>query len=231
MTAAEHASAASSMTARVLRDGALVAMTALVIVALALLPLLTSWVMHPALDAAGSAAWLQTDEATTHALSDATVDELLFGPGTWAFAGPDGTAMYDATEIGHLRDVRQLLWLTFLVAAIALVGILVVAQRSADREGVVAAIGLGGAFVAVVVVVVGVIGVLAFDPLFELFHQVLFPQGDWAFDPGHQRLVQLYPFAFWQLMAAALGVLMVILGVATWLVARWSLGRQRRVAW
>jgi integral membrane protein (TIGR01906 family) len=96
---------------------------------------------------------------------------------------------------------------------------------------VLAAIGLGGALVAVTVVIAGIVGLLAFEPLFELFHQVFFPQGDWAFDPGSQRLVQLYPFRFWQLMSAALGVLMIVLGIAAWLGARWAIGRRPRPAW
>lgn len=231
MSVAAHAPAVPSMGRRVLRDGFVVAMTGLVITALALLPLLTPWVMHGVLDAADSASWLGADAQTTHSLSDWTVDELVFGPGLWQGLGPDGAPFYDASEVEHLRDVRQLLWLTFLAATLALVAILVVLERSADGDEIIAAIGLGGAMTAVLVVVAGVVGVLAFDPLFELFHRVFFPQGDWAFDPGRQRLVQLYPFAFWQIMAAALGALMAVLGVVTWVGARWTLTRHRRVTW
>lgn len=230
MTAAELPRA-PSMAGRVLRDGFVVAMTALVIVALALLPLLTPWVMHAGLDLADSAAWLGMDPGAVHVVSDRTVNELLFGPGTWAGLGPDGGPFYDATEVQHLADVRRLLWLTYVLAALALVAVLVILERSADGDQVMSAIGLGGALVAVTVVIAAIVGVLAFDPLFELFHRVFFPQGDWAFDPGSQRLVQLYPFRFWQIMAAALGVLMVLLGVAAWLAARWALARDRRPAW
>lgn len=231
MIAADAAPPAAVPARRVLRDGVVVAMTALVIVALALLPLLTPWAMHPALDAAESPAWLGLDQATTHELSDRTVEELVFGPGTWQGPAPDGTPFYDASEVRHLQDVRQLLWLTFLLGALALVALLVLLQRAPDPDLVVAAIGLGGAVVAGGVVVIGALGVIAFDPLFELFHQVFFPQGDWAFDPGSQRLVQLYPFAFWQIMAGALGALMVVLGVVTWLLARLTLRRRARAVW
>jgi integral membrane protein (TIGR01906 family) len=219
------------MAVRVIRDGFVVAMTAVVIVAVALLPLITPWVMHAVLDLADSAAWLGMDPGAVHRASDWTVDELLFGPGTWV-GGPDGTgAFYDATEVRHLRDVRQLLWLTYVVAALALLAVLVILERSADGDQILGAIGLGGALVAVTVVIAAIVGVVAFDPLFELFHRVFFPQGDWAFDPGSQRLVQLYPFRFWQVMAAALGVLSVLLGVVVWLVARWAVGRRPRTAW
>jgi hypothetical protein len=232
MTAADRPRRPPSMGLRVLRDGFVVAMTALVIVAVALLPLLTPWVLHASLDLADSAAWLGIDPVAVHAASDWTVDELLFGPGTWIAPGPDGTgSFYDTTEIQHLRDVRQLLWWTFVIGALALLAVLVLLERSRDGDQVMAAIGLGGALVVATVVIVAVVGVLAFDPLFELFHRVFFPQGDWAFDPGSQRLVQLYPFRFWQIMAAGLGLLMTLLGLGAWLAARWSMSRHRRPAW
>ncbi len=78
---------------------------------------------------------------------------------------------------------------------------------------------------AIAVVVLGFISLVAFDSLFTLFHQVFFPGGNWAFDPSSQRLVQLYPFRFWQIAAAALGSLVFILGLATWLLGRWMSAR------
>ena len=69
---------------------------------------------------------------------------------------------------------------------------------------------------------------MAFDALFTLFHQLFFPGGNWSFDPATQRLVQLYPFAFWQVTAAAFGVLVAALGVAAWWLGR-RLGRSAPV--
>ena len=50
------------------------------------------------------------------------------------------------------------------------------------------------------------------------------PGGNYAFDPRTQRLVQLYPFAFWQIAAAAYGVLALVLGLTAWIVGRWRAG-------
>ena len=69
-------------------------------------------------------------------------------------------------------------------------------------------------------VLVGIVGLVAFDPLFTLFHQVFFPAGGWAFDPSTQRLVQLYPVAFWQVTAAAFGLLLLLLGTVAWWLGR-----------
>lgn len=209
----------------VLRDGVVAAATVVVILAVALLPLLTPWAMHPALDAAQAELWLGTDRVTAHVLSDQTVTELLFGPGTFAFPGPDGVPFYDVAEVRHLTDVRSLVWLLFLVAGLGLLAVATALVRSTDRGGVIRAIGIGGGLTALGVLVVGIIGTIAFDTLFEVFHEVVFPQGDWAFDPTRQHIVQLYPFAFWEMMAAALGGIMLVLGVLTWIVARAVGGR------
>lgn len=209
---------------RVIRDGLTVGGTIVAILAIALLPLLTPLVMHPVLDAADAAAWLGTSQATTHALSDRTVNELLFGPGTFAFELPAGVAFYDPAEIAHLRDARTLLWLLFGAGTLAILGMGVAVVRSDRPDRIVRAIGLGGAVTAVGVVVIGVIGLVAFEPLFELFHRIFFPGGNWAFDPRTERLVQLYPYAFWQFIAAGLGIVAGVLGVVTWALARRLVG-------
>ena len=51
--------------------------TILVLLALAVLPLLTPAFTHAALDAAGSAELLNVDRATAHQLSDRSVEELI----------------------------------------------------------------------------------------------------------------------------------------------------------
>ena len=79
---------------------------------------------------------------------------------------------------------------------------------------------------AIGAVVVGVVGYLAFEPLFELFHRVFFPGGNWEF-PADSNMIRLYPYAFWELTAAALGVLCVIGGGLVWFVAS---RRARRLA-
>ena len=91
-----------------------------------------------------------------------------------------------------------------MISGIALA---VALTRARDRRSTWRGIGRGAAVVVVGVVMLGVGGLVAFGPLFELFHRVFFPGGNWAFDPRTEHLVQLYPFAFWQLATAAFGVL------------------------
>lgn len=190
--------------------------TAIAILGAALLPLLTPLLLHPLLDASTSAAWLGLSPTLVHDLSDRTVSELVFGPGNFAFAGPDGSAFYAAAEVAHLRDARTLL-LVFETLALASV---VVVVWSAARRQAWAQIRRGATGLAIGIVVIGVVGFLAFEPVFELFHEVFFPGGNWAFDPRNSHMVQLYPYDFWQLTAGTLGLLGLIGAAVIWAVAR-----------
>ncbi len=190
--------------------------------ALALLPLLTPWFIHAALDAAGSADRLGLTPDQVHSISDRSVAELVLGPGSFEIEGPDGQPFYDADERAHLGDARLLLGVALLLGGIAIVGIGAALGRWRDRRRAVwTVIRRAGLTTAIAVVLLGFISLVAFDSLFTLFHQVVFPGGNWSFDPSTQRLVQLYPFRFWQIAAAALGVLVFLLGLATWALGRW----------
>lgn len=202
--------------------------TVLGIIALAILPLLSPTFIHPALDATDAAARVGVSAAETHALSDASVSELVFGPGAFAFAGPDGAAFYDESERGHLRDARVLLYLALAVGLISATLIAIALARGSrrDRRVLWGAVAQGAGTSVIGVVVLGVISVVAFGTLFTLFHQIFFPGGNFTFDPRTQHLVQLYPFGFWQIAAGALGVAIGIIGTVTWLGAR-SLARRQ----
>ena len=82
------------------------------------------------------------------------------------------------------------------------------------------AVARGGGWLAVGLAAVGVLFALTFDLMFELFHRLFFPGGNWAFDPETQRLVQLYPIPFWQVTVGALAVLAIGSGALVWWLAR-----------
>jgi hypothetical protein len=207
--------------------------TAVAIVGAALLLLMTPLYNHAALDASDSAAILGTTSTETYRLSDATVAELFFGPGTFAeqwrqscpdaaqaSCAADGQAFYDPAEVRHMQDVRTVLW-AFLGLVGAAVVILVVGLLRARWEGWWRrAVAVGAGVLAVGTVIVGTLFAVAFDPMFTLFHEVVFPGGDWAFDASTERLVQLYPIPFWELTTGVLAIGIVVAGSAIWWLAR-----------
>ncbi len=193
--------------------------TAMSLLAVALLLVLPPFVLHPLLDAAGSPAFLGVTSADAHRLSDLTVAELILGPGTFAFAGPGGGPLFDTSEASHLRDARALLYGFLASAALAFALVVIVLVRG-RRELAWRRVGRGGGGLSAGIVFLGVVALFAFEPAFELFHRVFFPGGNWAFDPGSQRLVQLYPMPFWRYVTALVGAIAAVLGAATWWLAR-----------
>jgi integral membrane protein (TIGR01906 family) len=190
---------------------------------LAVVPLLSSWFIHPALDAAGSAERLGVSAAQAHALSDRSVEELLLGPGSFDISGPDGQPFYDAAERSHLADARTLLIIVILAGSLGILLIAALLLRGpAPRAAIWRTVARAGRATAAAVVILGVVSLVAFDVLFRLFHRIFFPGGNWSFDPDSQRLVQLYPFAFWQIAAGALAVMVLLLAIGAWWLGGWA---------
>ena len=182
----------------------------IVILAISLLLLMTPIWTHFALGASGGTLAMAAP-AESIQLSDRTVAELLVGPGSFTAFAPD--------EAGHMRDVRVVL-LGFLALGIASGALLAWQIRS--RRGDPAlwrSVARGGVALIVALVVVGVFAALAFGVAFELFHRILFPGGNWEFAPN-SLLIRLYPYAFWQMSAAALGLLAIVGGIGVWWFAR-----------
>lgn len=184
--------------------------TAVAILAVALLLLMTPIWTHFALAASGGTQATATPELA-YQLSDRTVSELFVGPGTFRDFGPD--------EAGHMRDVRLVLLAFLAAAAVALVVITWSIRRAAADSRTWRSVARGASALVISLVVAGAIAVVAFGAAFELFHRILFPGGNWTF-PADSLLIRLYPYAFWQLSAAALGVLAISGGLAVWALAR-----------
>jgi hypothetical protein len=212
------------LTGRWLRFALPVA-TVFVLLAVPLLLLLTPLWTHVALDLS-AASVPGGDRAAAHAASDQTVAHLVFG-GDFVISAPGTASLFTAEEAGHMRDVRVVLY-AFLAAALA--GLAVVAYallRLGNQGWIWGSIRRGAAWLIGALVLLGLIGVLAFGVAFEMFHRILFPGGNWAFSPD-SNLIRLYPYAFWQLSAAAFGALALAGAALTWLYAR---ARMKRQVW
>jgi integral membrane protein (TIGR01906 family) len=190
--------------------------TGIAILGLAVLPLLTPIVIHPLLDLGQANLWLGMSTEATHQLSDRTVFELVFGPESFSFAGPNGAPFYAAAEASHLRDARTVLYL-FEAVALASLALVVWSVRSRRSWR---AVSRGARGLIVAVIVIGVVGFFAFEPAFELFHEIFFPGGNWAFNPYTSHLVQLYPYVFWEAVSATLGALAIGICLVVWGIAR-----------
>ena len=188
---------------------------AVAVVTVAILPFLTpQWVAFEQ-GRANAAAWTGYTAEELRVVTDSIVADLVLGPPDFDAEVRGGPVLVER-ERGHMRDVRSVFVGLWVLAAASVV-VLLVASIRGDRRTLWRAVRRGALVLAGAVVVLGVVALVAFDLLFEVFHRILFPPGSFTFDPSTERLVQLFPFQFWQETAVVVGIVIVLLclGVAT----------------
>jgi integral membrane protein (TIGR01906 family) len=204
---------------------------ALVLVAVAIVPYLNPlWVAFEQgrTNAAGLTGFSETDLRT---VTNSILEDLMVGPPAFDVE-LNGAPVLSEAERLHMRDVRDVFSGFYGVASTGL-AILAIAFWRAGRRRVGWTRGqawrgvrLGATGLAAVVVVAGVIVTFAFDAAFEVFHRLFFADGSYLFDPDTDRLVQLFPEAFWSETAIAAGAMMFVLSIgAAWLGGRRGQGQ------
>ncbi len=205
------------------------ASAALVLIALAILPFLTPVWMSFGQARAQAAAWTGYSDAQLRYVTDAIVHDLVLGPPDFAVALPGQTApVLNPSERAHMRDVRGVFAgfaAAAIGAAVVLAAAFLLARGRTARARLWRRLSRSGTAIALGTVIGGGVGVLAFDQAFTLFHEIFFPEGNWAFDPRVDKLVQIFPDQFWSDTTVGVGVVIVALALAL----RW-LGRRRAAA-
>ena len=192
--------------------------TAIVIVAVAIIPFLTpAWIGFEQ-GRAQAAAWTGYDEADLRTATNAILADLVIGPPDFDVSIA-GAVVLNERERGHMRDVRTVFGGLAIAAVISAIVLVIAAVRRKDRAATWRAVRQGAIWLVAVVVGLGVFALIAFDTLFEVFHEVLFPAGSYDFDPATERLVQLFPFQFWQETAIAVGIVIIAISAVVGLVA------------
>jgi integral membrane protein (TIGR01906 family) len=115
----------------------------------------------------------------------------------------------------------------FALAIVASISALVIAARRRGQERFMTWRAVqGGSLGLIAALIVGAfISFFAFDALFETFHRIFFPGGSYDFDPSTDRLVQLFPFQFWNETAIAVGVVSIVIALVVALLAARRLDR------
>ncbi len=200
--------------------------TAVVIVAVTLpLFLNPAWVAFEQ-GRSGAAAWTGFHETDLRFATNEILADLVVGPPAFDVA-IDGEPVLNEREQGHMRDVRGV-FLAFFAAALALgavAGAIALSRRGDDRRRTWGAVRAGSHGLIVALVAGGIVSVVAFDALFEVFHRLFFAGGSYTFDPATERLVQLFPFQFWQETAIAVGVVCIVVAGLVAFVAGRRAGR------
>jgi integral membrane protein (TIGR01906 family) len=209
--------------ARIAGAAFVAAATAVVLVALAVLPFLNPVWIGFAQDRAEATAWTGYTPAQLREATDSIVTDLVFGPPDFDVAVA-GEPVLNEAERGHMRDVRGVFGGFAVAVVVAGVGLVAAWRASRGSRAWWRAVRAGALALAAGVVAVGVVGFAAFDAAFEVFHRLFF-SGNYTFDPRTDRLVQLFPQRFWFETAMAVGGVILVLSV---LVAGAATRRLRR---
>ena len=184
---------------------------AILLITVAIVPFLTpGWVAFEQ-GRAQAAAWTGYSTSELNAATGAILSDLVFG-GDFAVE-VNGLPVLNERERAHMNDVRTVFRGLWVLAAISAV-VVIAATRRPDRSRTWQAVRRGALGLMVGVAVLGAVAVVAFDQLFETFHEIFFPAGSYLFDSRTDRLVQLFPFQFWDETAMAVGVVIIALALA-----------------
>ncbi|MGQ9586551.1 MAG: TIGR01906 family membrane protein [Anaerolineae bacterium] len=154
--------------------------------------------------------------ARDYLLNDADVSflgDLRFG---------DGSSVYNARELRHLADTKQVVrgalrvWLGTL-AALALLGVW--AWRGGWGKEFRRGLWRGGWLTVTLVGAIVLVAILSFGPLFVLFHRIFFEGDTWLFNYS-DTLIRLFPIRFWRDAFVLVGGLAVAGGLALGLGAQ-----------
>jgi integral membrane protein (TIGR01906 family) len=201
--------------------------TAVVITAIAIVPFLSpTWVSFEQ-GRTGAEQLTGYTTADLRTATDAILADLVFGPLDFDVV-VGGAPVLNEREQSHMRDVRGVFAGFALIAVLAAAGLVVavgLARRLGHPERAWSAVRDGARALVIGVVIAGVVAFFAFDAAFEVFHRLFFAGGSYTFDPGTDRLVQLFPFAFWSETTMAVGAVIIALSVVVAVVAG-RLGRR-----
>ena len=146
--------------------------------------------------------------------------------------------VFNAREVAHMYDVKQLVRGTYWVAVGSAVWILATlaggfALRRWEYVGTAARLAVwGGGITLASVIGVGLAAVVAFERMFLLFHQLSFANDLWILNPRTDYLLILFPGPFWfdatmrVALTSVLGaVLLLSVGCAILGYRRWQTRR------
>ena len=139
----------------------------------------------------------------------------------------DGSAVYNARELRHMEDVKNVtrgalaVWRISIGLAIVLG---VVLWRVSGSTTLLESLPGGTKATALLMTILIVGIVVAFSILFVGFHQVFFDPGTWTF-LFSDTLIRLFPERFWQVAFATVGIATLLQAGALYLITRLLLNR------
>jgi integral membrane protein (TIGR01906 family) len=128
----------------------------------------------------------------------------------------DGLPVYNARELKHMLDVKEVLQVALIVWYVSIGGLFLLGMWAYFGRWIGAyTTGLyrGGWITTGIVAVTMVAVLIAFSVFFVFFHQIFFESGTWVFRFS-DTLIRLFPQRFWRDAFIAIGLLSLAGGLA-----------------
>jgi integral membrane protein (TIGR01906 family) len=142
---------------------------------------------------------------------------------------PDGSSMYNARELHHMRDVKTITQYTYLLAVMGGAAYLIVFFYLYwnNRPLLRAALWNGAVFTLALIGAIIVIAILNWDFFFTGFHTLFFSGGTWRFEYS-DTLIRLFPEQFWFDAALLIGSLTALTAILILAISwRWNMNAFR----
>ena len=139
------------------------------------------------------------------------------------------SAFYDADELSHMRDAKQVFTAVRILTVVLLVlGAILIAVNCILLKGIGKlpfGMIVGAAVFLGLFAVIGLMAAINFDGMFTTFHHIFFPQGNWQFSYWDSPMIRILPeslffeAAIW-ILGCGLAFAMIILVAGIVLILR-----------
>jgi len=128
-----------------------------------------------------------------------------------------GEEIFNERELSHMVDVKRVVTgmrIALFSAILVTLVITITAVKMGVKTSIVLAYRRGGWGVIGLILLILVFVAINFSKLFTYFHKIFFESGTWQFFTS-DTLIRLFPMRFWQDAFIFVGVISLILGIAT----------------
>jgi integral membrane protein (TIGR01906 family) len=121
--------------------------------------------------------------------------------------------LFNQREVVHMADVKERFQMVNRVQelsvlyAITYVAAVVLWAREVSLRSLARSVAIGSTSCLAAVGVIAAIGFAGFDSAWEKFHELIFTNDFWLLNPATDRLIQMFPPAFWESIVFMMGTL------------------------
>jgi integral membrane protein (TIGR01906 family) len=121
--------------------------------------------------------------------------------------------LFNDRETAHMEDVKARFQAVnraqefSVIYALSYIAVVVLWAREVSLRTLAKQLAVGSGICVVAIAGIGVLGAAGFDSAWEDFHRLIFSNDFWLLNPATDRLIQIFPLAFWENIVFVTGLL------------------------